>query len=279
MVFFKLAQCIESKSNGETATHQSTKIPEKPQESHWFNRITMDVFISLSVALMFAPVITYFTGWHNIDEVVVQIKEANTSNCLVEEELGLHTKEDAPKKLIRSPVIINMDGNIFDLSKEEDRKRWKRNIRNRLSVSASASSPAIPESTSTQIPEILDSAPVTSPQLQLSVTNEEPRSPGRARTDINIHDPTKPVPSVLHFPLTNNQGKTHHRVFLPGRGWLSVKELEKERHELLTLLSHRPHNKSHEEPREGMPKAHGHSRKRLSLKHKDAPSAIHALDY
>ncbi|KAH3669201.1 hypothetical protein WICMUC_005040 [Wickerhamomyces mucosus] len=54
----------------------------------------------------------------------------------------------------------------------------------------------------------------------------------KARTDINIHDASKPIPTVLNYPAIDKKGKRMKRIFIPGRGWISVKTLEREKYDL-----------------------------------------------
>ncbi|CCH45515.1 putative secreted protein [Wickerhamomyces ciferrii] len=55
----------------------------------------------------------------------------------------------------------------------------------------------------------------------------------KARTDLNVHNPEKPVPSVLDHPMIDKKGKPLRRIFIPGRGWVSAKALEQEKLELI----------------------------------------------
>lgn len=72
-------------------------------------------------------------------------------------------------------------------------------------------------------------------EISVSIENTKPYT--TARCDINIHDPNKPVPSVLNHPKFDRNGKPLKRVFIPGRGWVSSKMLEKERLELMQYLN------------------------------------------
>ncbi|KAH3682799.1 hypothetical protein WICPIJ_006258 [Wickerhamomyces pijperi] len=59
----------------------------------------------------------------------------------------------------------------------------------------------------------------------------------KARTDINIHDPLKPIPTVLEHPIVDKNGKKLKRIFIPGRGWVASKVLESEKQELYGSIS------------------------------------------
>lgn len=109
---------------------------------------------------------------------------------------------DPQRSRTKCPLIASILGESFDLSTEYGLKKWRDHF------------------------------------LDVRSRNSNPHRPSkRARKDVNVRDATMPVPSVLHFPRDDSEGKPYHRVFLPGRGWLSAKKLERERQELLLSLS------------------------------------------
>lgn len=159
----------------------------------------------------------------------------------------------------RNRLILKIGNEEFDLKNKSDLERWKK--RSWKSNKGSKSLPAefidpkqkpgeadtirSASTTSTSSITIVTSAKsksagyVENLSLDGSKTGEQARNESfkKARTDINIHDPLRPIPTALEHPTVDKKGKKFKRIFLPGRGWVAAKILESEKKELFGLLS------------------------------------------
>lgn len=168
-------------------------------------------------------------------------------------ESGLDVKETKPKdpetkkillpenhskqKIIRKSTInrerfVTPQNKTFDLTTKEGKQKWVEDVEQKMNQKPLNSKPIIIKPTFSRI--VMGREQTQSSYFKIpSPLPDLDKEPKRARTDINIHDPSKPVPSVLNYPTVDKNGKLLRRIFIPGRGWVSARTLELEREQLM----------------------------------------------
>lgn len=141
--------------------------------------------------------------------------------------LGQPAPEDA--------LIVNLNGEVYDLHKTEDLERWKRRF-NRPPADQTWHESLVIDLAS-PLEESLESSASTPPPSICTVP-EQAQEPTSVVECSDMNSPRMPEPSVLSHPLVGKNGKRLRRVFIPGRGWVHAKLLDLEREALLSLLEH-----------------------------------------
>lgn len=197
LVILKAAECIFRYSNDQT------KITKK--SINW----TKSFIPSLSFILLIILIILF----------------------MFNSSVARDTKEENEFKSVEPNLSLNDENNPWGLLKTVTESEPE--VKSLKDIKAEAP----PFRTSIKL-SIEDSTKLKSGRENINSANESNLKPlKRARTDINIHDPNKPIPSVLNHPIVDKNGNKLKRIFIPGRGWVSNKLLRQEREDLLKSFS------------------------------------------
>lgn len=130
-------------------------------------------------------------------------------------------------------LLITLQTQTFDLNTKDGKQRWREEVEQKFNQKMADSNNTNNQHIFSKI--TFNQEPAKENTLDsLSPTPFAPnQEPKRARTDVNIRNPNKPVPSVLDYPTVDKNGKPLRRIFIPGRGWVSARSLEQEREQLM----------------------------------------------
>ena len=173
-----------------------------------------------------------------VEETTPEIESLLRIQQYSQAEISIEEEKENDKRL-----LITSNNQVFDLSTELGKIKWRESVKSQLHKEVHKKDTRIETTLYKQ--QLFDGNSVLSPrpkattngsQLGLETNTMDNLYPKRARDDINIHDPTKPVPSILNHPVFDVRGKPLRRIFIPGRGWVSSKTLALEK-SMLTLCT------------------------------------------
>lgn len=140
------------------------------------------------------------------------------------------------KEGVTRRLLITLNNQTFDLSTEVGKQKWKETIQRQCSKITEPKLDNLESNSKVQVDEnvrITPSLQSESIKVETGPAFVKSHEPRKAREDINIHDPFKPVPSILDHPVVDGRGKPLRRIFIPGRGWVSSKTLALEKSMLI----------------------------------------------
>jgi hypothetical protein len=229
LIILSTAECILQFSNDEA--QQVTN-----KRGYWAFSKIQRISITATIAFLVVTSVTYFNIGVDKMENDDDISRGNSN-----QEKDPHDDDDDPHT--QAPITEDKDLDIphvqFDLTTSDDGLFERRCFNEEGSQDASLNQEEHIAVNNVRERDVNDSV------VKNKNEQNENNIPGlpkefqlrKARTDVNINDPTKPIPSVLSHPTTDKRGNPLKRIFIPGRGWISTKALQLERESLLQNLN------------------------------------------
>jgi hypothetical protein len=229
LVFMRLTECLYQ---------TQLDVEENPQPTRDQRMSSWVIALILLVAAFIAPIpiSPFHLRIQNVEDKDERLDgdELDVTGVSKDPKAVLHEEAQSP---LERRLVVNLGDEVYDLYKQKDMERWK----GRFKSDRTPWDSSLVIDLDSPLDESISAIPTTT-VISTAEARESNYIPEvstikcKARTDINVVDESKPLPSVLSHPTTNSKGQKLRRVFLPGRGWVHAKALEEERRILLRLL-------------------------------------------
>jgi hypothetical protein len=229
LVFMRLTECLYQ---------TKLDVEENPQPTRDQRMSSWMITLILLVVAFIAPISIspFHLRIQTVEEKDERLDgdEFDVTGVLKDNKAAQHEKAQPPPQ---RRLVVNLGNEVYDLYKQKDMERWK----GRFKSDRTSWDSSLVIDLDSPLEESISAMPTTTiistaEKRESNYIPEVSTIKCKARTDINVVDESKPLPSVLSHPKTNSKGQKLRRVFLPGRGWVHAKALEEERRVLLRLL-------------------------------------------